>query len=116
MPLTHRKNRCFSAISLLHLNNTGTLDVGTTAPQYCQATSARVRCGYAYLDSVEIIRFAGCSNYSIQSKILCQAPANGRNQGKPLYNPRGAKGKGSRLKGCSLMVPCSIASATVLPR
>src|SRR5512134_3608984 len=54
--------------------------------------------------------------YSIQSRILCQAPASGRNQGKPLYKPRGAEGKGNEAKGCSLIFPLMMASATVFPK
>jgi len=54
--------------------------------------------------------------YPTQSRILCHAPAKGRNHGKPVYKPRGAAGKGNWLNGCSLIVPWSMASATVLPR
>ena len=55
-------------------------------------------------------------NYSNQSKILCHAPAKGRNQGKPLYSPSGALGKEKEANGCSLILPLIIASATVFPR
>src|SRR5690349_6289718 len=49
--------------------------------------------------------------YSTQSNILCHAPARGRNQGEPVYNPNGALGNSKRAKGCSLMLPDTIASA-----
>ena len=55
-------------------------------------------------------------NYSTQSKILCHVPANGKNHGRPLYNPSGAPGKANCANGCSLIVPASIASAAVFPR
>ncbi len=49
-----------------------------------------------------------------QSRNLYQAPANGKNHGRPLYKPSGAPGNGMPTKGLSGLSP-AISSAIFWP-
>jgi hypothetical protein len=79
---------------------------------------------YVHLRSTECSHLEPYVNFGsqlTQSKSLYKAPANGRNQGLPLYRPRGAPGNGISTKGLSgfspaissaIFCPCQVAIAT----